>query len=222
MRMCHFRLEWIKKSFMAKGDKHALDMFLLLEVCVQEYGGGQEKRQFCLNLIPAGVFSWRGATYVPADWKNKKQNCDKRTQIQEFLWAWIQLHFIFGDLKRLKVQLTCDTHTHTHEYIYKSNHWIYMSRFHFLKLYSKKKKKKSLLWPDVLSSTLLLGLWRGSNPAGRDPLWLVLRPHHCCQQLNAGVLQLIVDDHMIKELPVVWLNLPCCFLHLLEVFILMK
>lgn len=59
-----------------------------------------------------------------------------------------------------------------------------------------------------------------SYPAGRDPLRLVLRLAHRRQQLDAGVLQLVVDDHVIEELPVLRLHLPSCFFHLLEVFIL--
>lgn len=69
---------------------------------------------------------------------------------------------------------------------------------------------------------LLLGLGGGSYPAGRNPLRLVLRLLHSRQQLHAGVLQVIVDDHMIKELPIVSLYLPCSFLHLLEVLVLVE
>lgn len=60
----------------------------------------------------------------------------------------------------------------------------------------------------------------GSYPAGGDPLRLVLRLPHRRQQLDAGVLQLIVDDHVVEELTEVRLDLPGGFFHLLEVFIL--
>lgn len=63
-------------------------------------------------------------------------------------------------------------------------------------------------------------LGTGSYPAGRDPLRLVLRPAHRRQQLDARVLQLVVDNHVVEELPVLRLHLPGCFLHLLEVFVL--
>lgn len=67
-----------------------------------------------------------------------------------------------------------------------------------------------------------LRLGVGSYPAGRDPLRLVLHLAHRRQQLDAGVLQLVVDDHMVKELPVLRLDLPGRFFHLLEVFILVE
>lgn len=60
----------------------------------------------------------------------------------------------------------------------------------------------------------------GSYPAGWDPLGLVLRLIHRRQQLRAGFLQLLVDDHMIKELTVLRLNLTGRFFNLQEVFFL--
>lgn len=74
--------------------------------------------------------------------------------------------------------------------------------------------------PFLLGPCLRLSV--GSYPAGRDPLRLVLRLAHRRQQLDAGILQLVVDDHVIKKLPVLRLHLPSCFFHLLEVFILME
>lgn len=62
----------------------------------------------------------------------------------------------------------------------------------------------------------------GSYPAGRDPLRLVLRLRHRRQQLDAGVLQLIVDDHMVEELTVLRLDLTGRLFHLLEVFVLVE
>lgn len=67
-----------------------------------------------------------------------------------------------------------------------------------------------------------LRLGGGSYPAGRHPLRLVLRLPHRRQQLDAGVLQLVVDDHVVKQVPEVGLDLPGSFLHLLEVFILLE
>lgn len=60
----------------------------------------------------------------------------------------------------------------------------------------------------------------GSDPAAGDPLRFVLRLVHHRQQLDARVLQLVIDHHVIKELPVLRLDLLSCCLHLLEVFIL--
>lgn len=62
----------------------------------------------------------------------------------------------------------------------------------------------------------------GSYPAGRDPLRLVLRLRHRRQQLDAGVLQLIVDDHVVEELTVLRLDLTGGLFHLLEVFVLVE
>lgn len=78
--------------------------------------------------------------------------------------------------------------------------------------------------PSLLPPLLLrpvLGLGGGSYPAGGDPLRLVLRLPHRRQQLDAGVLQLIVDEYVVKELPEVRLHLPGGVFHLLEVFVLM-
>lgn len=84
------------------------------------------------------------------------------------------------------------------------------------------KTSAAMIIGSRLLGPLFLRRGSGSYPAGRDPLRLVLRPAHRRQQLDAGVLQLVVDDHVVKELPVLRLHLPDCFLHLLEVFILME
>lgn len=60
----------------------------------------------------------------------------------------------------------------------------------------------------------------GPDPVGRDPLGLVLRLPDRRQQLDTGILQLIVDQDVIKELPVLRLDLTRCIFHLLEIFIL--
>lgn len=62
----------------------------------------------------------------------------------------------------------------------------------------------------------------GSYPAGGDPLRLVLRLPHRRQHLDARVLQLVVNDHMVKELAELRLDLTGGFFNLLEVFILLE
>lgn len=70
---------------------------------------------------------------------------------------------------------------------------------------------------NLLSSSQL---GAGSDPAAGDPLRLFLRLVHHRQQLDARVLQLVIDHHVIKELPVLSLHLLGCCFHLLEVFVL--
>lgn len=78
----------------------------------------------------------------------------------------------------------------------------------------------SMFLRPLLRTPLQVGV--GSNPAGRDPLRLVLCPVYGREQLDAGVLQLVVDDHMVEELPVLTLDLTRRFLRLLKVLILVE
>lgn len=61
-----------------------------------------------------------------------------------------------------------------------------------------------------------------SKPAGRNPLWFFLSMLYSCEQIHAWILQIIVHNHAVKELTVLALHGPACFLDLLKVFILRK